>query len=224
VATVLSVRCKDETTFKVTEQLWKVYNTPKDFRDAPIERLEELVHSTGTYRVKAAHLKEIGRIIHDDYHDRVPEAKEELLKLPGVGNKVANCVLVNSFGIPAIPVDTHVHRISNRIGWVKTKDPNKTELELEKIFPRSEWIILNFTLVSFGKNICKPLQPMCLECPVADRCMKNGIFFKDGKPHVEPKPIKSTQDISGKSRREKRKAINNYRLQRIGWIKISAHI
>jgi endonuclease-3 len=187
IATVLSVRSKDETTFKVTENLWKYYQTPEQFMNAPIERLEELIRSTGTYHNKAKHLKEIGRIIHEQYHDIVPESKEELIQLPGVGNKVANCVLVISFGQPAIPVDTHVHRISNRIGWVQTNDPDKTEIELEKLFPKEEWKIINFTMVSYGKKICKPLNPDCFNCKISDRCQKHGIIFKDGKAT----PIKS---------------------------------
>jgi endonuclease-3 len=97
---------------------------------------------------------------------------EKLLELPGVGRKVANCVLVNSFDIPAIPVDTHVHRISNRTGWVQTKDPEQTEKALEQLFPKELWTLINYTLVSYGKTICKPINPNCTECVVADRCPK----------------------------------------------------
>jgi endonuclease-3 len=196
VATVLSVRSKDETTFKVVENLWKYYNTPADFMNAPIERLEELIRSSGTYHNKAKALKEIGRILHEELQDQVPETKEGLLKLPGVGNKVAGCVLVLSFGIPAIPVDTHVHRISNRIGWVKTKDPDQTEKALEPLFPIGEWKIINYTLVSYGKKICKPTNPDCLHCVVSDRCQKNGITFIDGKPKVEKIATKSKKTSS----------------------------
>lgn len=172
IATILSVRTKDETTLKVVEGLWRHYSTPKTLSDAPIEQLEQLIRSSGTYREKAKRIKEVARIIHEDYHDQVPASKEKLLELPGVGHKVANCVLVFSFGIPAIPVDTHVHRISNRTGWVKTKNPDQTEIELEKLFPQSIWTAINYTLVSFGKNICKPINPLCSKCPVNDRCMK----------------------------------------------------
>jgi endonuclease-3 len=187
IATVLSVRSRDETTFRIVENLWKYYQTPKDFMDAPIEKIEELIKSSGTFRNKAKHIKQIGQIIHEQHHDIVPDSKEELLKLPGVGNKVAGCVLVISFAKNAIPVDTHVHRISNRIGWVKTKDPDKTEKELEKLFPESEWRIINFTLVAFGKRICKPTAPQCGICPVRDYCMKVGLSFKNGKVYAEKK-------------------------------------
>jgi endonuclease-3 len=193
IATILSVRTKDETTFKVVEKLWQHYSTPKTLSEAPIEHLEQLVHSSGTYREKAKRIKEVARIIHQDYQDQVPASKEKLLELPGVGHKVANCVLVFSFGIPAIPVDTHVHRISNRTGWVKTKNPDQTEIELEKLFPQSIWTAINYTLVSFGKNVCKPINPLCSKCPVNDRCMQR-IQPPSPKKKSTVYPQKSAKD------------------------------
>ncbi len=172
IATMLSVRSQDETTLKVIEKLWKVYSTPKDLAEAPIEKLEELIHSSGTYRQKSKRIKEAGRIIHEEYLDEVPGDRDALLKIPGVGRKVANCVLVTSFCIPAIPVDTHVHRISNRLGWCRTKDPNKTEIALMKLFPEESWVRINYTMVSFGKQVCRPINPKCERCPVENRCPK----------------------------------------------------
>jgi endonuclease III len=188
IATILSVRTKDETTLKVMEKLWSVYSSPKEIAYAPIDELELLILSSGTYRQKAKRIKETSRIIHEELNDVVPSSRKELLKFPGVGQKVANCVLVISFGIPAIPVDTHVHRISNRIGWVTTKTPEKTELALEKIFPQSTWTRINYTMVSYGKRICKPIKPLCSECPVSDRCLK--IILKPNKKKTTQKRTK----------------------------------
>ena len=172
IATMLSVRTQDETTLKVIEKLWKNYSTPKEIAEAPIEHLEELIHSSGTFRQKAKRIKESSRIIHEEYNDEVPNDLQSLLDLPGVGRKVANCVLVVSFNKPAIPVDTHVHRIANRIGWVNTKRPTQTEKALTKLFPKSDWVRINYTMVSFGKNICKPQNPQCEICPINQKCEK----------------------------------------------------
>ncbi|MHA1719689.1 MAG: endonuclease III domain-containing protein [Promethearchaeota archaeon] len=172
IATILSARSKDETIIKVIEALWEMYSTPEAIANAPLEKIEELIYSSGTYHQKAIRIKETSKIIHQNYNDKVPDTLEELVKLPGVGRKVANCVLNISFDKAAIAVDTHVHRISNRIGWVKTKNPEKTEKMLENLFPRSHWKMINYTLVSFGKKICKPKNPLCNQCPVNDRCLK----------------------------------------------------
>ncbi|MHA1521810.1 MAG: endonuclease III domain-containing protein [Promethearchaeota archaeon] len=185
IATMLSVRSRDETTIKVIENLWKVYSTPKALANVSLEELEVLIRSSGTYRQKAKRIKETSRIIHEEYNDIVPDNLDDLLKFPGVGRKVANCVLVVSFNKPAIPVDTHVHRISNRTGWVSTHTPEKTEKALEKIFPRDTWTKINYTMVSFGKMICKPINPKCDKCPVIGSC-KQLI--------VRPKSKVSSQD------------------------------
>ncbi len=170
IATILSVRTKDETTLEVVRNLWEEYSTPEELANAPIESLEDLVYSTGFYRQKAKRIKESARIVHEKYNDEVPTAMKDLLDLPGVGRKVANCVLSISFSKPAIAVDTHVHRISNRTGWVDTKKPEKTEKELQEIFPRDKWNLINYTMVSFGKKICKPNNPLCDKCPVQPSC------------------------------------------------------
>ena len=172
IATILSARSKDETIIKVIEGLWKKYSSPKEIAEAPLEDLEKLVYSSGTFHQKSIRIKETSKIIHEQFQDQVPDTLEELLKLPGVGRKVANCVLTISFNQDVIAVDTHVHRISNRIGWVKTNNPEKTEKELEKLFPKSHWKLINYTLVSFGKKICKPINPLCSECPINKQCLK----------------------------------------------------
>ncbi|RLI63997.1 MAG: hypothetical protein DRO88_08445, partial [Promethearchaeia archaeon] len=180
IATILSVRTRDETIIKVIENLWKHYSTPQTLAAAPLEHLEELIRSSGTYKQKAKRIKETARIIHERYNDEVPEDIAELLKLPGVGRKVANCVLVVSFNKPAIPVDTHVHRIANRIGWVNTKTPEQTEFALQELFPEEEWRWINYTMVSFGKNICLPINPRCDSCPITQKCEKK-IQMKEKK-------------------------------------------
>jgi len=143
IATILSARSKDETIIKVVEGLWKKFSTPQEIADAPLEILEELVYSSGTYHQKAIRIKETSRIIHEKFLDQVPDTIEELVKLPGVGRKVANCVLTISFNKDVIAVDTHVHRISNRIGSVNTNNPDKTDKELEKLIPKPHWKWLN---------------------------------------------------------------------------------
>ena len=188
IATMLSVRSRDETTIKVIENLWQEYSTPKALANVPLEDLELLIKSSGTYHQKAKRIKETARLIHEEYEDIVPDTLGELLKFPGVGRKVANCVLVVSFNKPAIPVDTHVHRISNRTGWVSTKTPEKTEKALENLFPRETWTKINYTMVSFGKMICKPITPQCDNCPVRKWCKQ--IL-------ISPKPI---SPLSGRNK------------------------
>ncbi len=185
IATILSARSKDETIIKVIEKLWGKYSTPEEIASAPLENLEELVYSSGTYHQKAIRIKETSKIIHEQFQDQVPDSLEELIKLPGVGRKVANCVLNISFNKDVIAVDTHVHRISNRIGWVTTKNPEKTEKELENLFPKSHWKMINYTLVSYGKKICKPQNPLCSDCSINNRCLKLIKPPKKGKKKMK---------------------------------------
>lgn len=172
ISTILSQRTRDENTIKASEQLFAEYKTPGEIAGAPLERIEELIRPSGFYKVKARRVKEVSRIIVEDYGGRVPDSLEELLKLPGVGRKTANCVLVYGYGKSAIPVDTHVHRISNRLGLVKTRTPEETERELRRKIPREYWLELNGLFVKFGQQICKPVKPRCGECPVRDECTK----------------------------------------------------
>ncbi len=171
IRTILSQRTKDANTDKATNQLFSKYKDIHEVADAPIEDIEKLVKSAGFFRVKANRIKEVSHIILDYYGGIVPNNMKELLELPGVGRKTANCVLVFAFQEPAIPVDTHVHRIPNRWGGiVNTKTPEKTEEELMKIVPKNLWIDMNDLIVQFGQTICRPLNPLCEECPIADLC------------------------------------------------------
>ena len=173
ISTILSARTRDANTRAATEKLFAKYNTPQLIVEADLEDLEELIRSTGFYKVKAARIKEVSKIIHEKYNGKVPEEFEELISLPGVGAKTANCVLVYAFHIPAIPVDTHVHRISNRLGWVDTKTPENTEKELKKIIPKKLWLRLNRLFVKFGQEICIPINPKHDICPIENICPKD---------------------------------------------------
>ena len=170
IRTILSQRTRDENTDQATLELFNKYPDMEDVALAPQDKLEKLVKSAGFYRVKSKRIKEVSHILMDDYNGAVPDTMEELLKLPGVGRKTANCVLVYAFEKPAIPVDTHVHRISNRLGLVNSKEPDQTELELEKIIPKTFWIELNDLMVQFGQDICRPIGPKHEECPLAEIC------------------------------------------------------
>ncbi len=170
ITTILSQRTRDENTDEAAATLFNKYKTPAQIADAPIEEIESLIKKAGFFHVKARRVKEVSRIIHEDYNDTVPENINELLSLPGVGRKTANCVLVYGFRKNAIPVDVHVHRISNRLGLVHTKHPEETELELMKIVPEGYWLDLNEKFVRFGQDICRPISPKHEECPINDLC------------------------------------------------------
>ncbi len=173
ISTILSARTKDANTKAATDKLFAKYNTPQLIAQGDIEELENLIRQSGFYRVKAARIKDVSKIILNDYNGKVPEDYEELIALPGVGSKTANCVLVYGFNVPAIPVDTHVHRISNRLGWVKTKKPEETEKALSKIIPKEQWIRINRIFVKFGQQICVPINPKHQLCPIEDICPKD---------------------------------------------------
>ena len=168
IRTILSQRTRDENTDQATDNLFEKYKDIYEVAEAPIDDVKELIRPAGFYNVKAARIQEVSQILIDQYGGEVPNTVEEMLKLPGVGRKTANCVMV--FALPAIPVDTHVHRISNRLGLVNTKDPEDTEVELSKIAPKDLWIKLNDLMVQFGQNICKPISPQCEVCPCTDIC------------------------------------------------------
>ncbi|MDR2624466.1 MAG: endonuclease III [Methanobrevibacter sp.] len=174
IRTILSQRTRDENTDKSSAILFSKYKNIEEIADAPIEDIEELVKSAGFYRVKARRISEVSNLLIDQYNKTVPDSLNELLELPGVGRKTANCVLVYGFQKPAIPVDTHVHRISNLWGIVNTKTPEESEEELEKIVPKDLWIDLNDLMVQFGQNICKPNNMQCESCPISDLC----CYFK----------------------------------------------
>ena len=173
IRTILSQRTRDENTDKATAKLFSVYKDIYEVADAPVEEIEKLVKSAGFYRVKAGRIKEVSRILIDQFGGAVPDNMKELLTLHGVGRKTANCVLVYAFEEPAIPVDTHVHRISNLLGLTDTKDPKDTEEELVKIVPKDDWLVLNDYMVQFGQTICKPNHMECDRCPISEYCDYN---------------------------------------------------
>ena len=170
IATVLSQRTRDEVTDIAAKKLFSRYDSPSGLSKADVKDIEELIREVGFYRVKAPRLKEIARIIDDKYNGKVPEDIDELLALPGVGRKTANCVLVYGFGKDAVAVDTHVHRISNRLGIVRTGTPDKTESELRRVLPREHWRHINELMIRFGKDICRPVGPKCGRCPLFEEC------------------------------------------------------
>lgn len=170
IRTILSQRTRDENTDRASAQLFSQYHTMTEIAGADPARLEPLIRPAGFYRVKAQRIVEVSKKLLDEFKGQVPDDIKNLLKLPGVGRKTANCVLVYGFQKPAIPVDVHVHRISNRLGLVKTKTPEETEVELEKIVPKEYWIELNDLMVQFGQTICRPQSPRHEECPLQDIC------------------------------------------------------
>lgn len=178
VSTVLSSRTRDEVTKKSSRKLFKKISTPEDLLKMNIEKIEKTIYPVGFYRVKAKRLKELSEILLDKHEGKVPDTIEELLELPGVGRKTANLVITMAFGKPGICVDTHVHRISNRFGYVNTQNPEETEFELRKKLPEKWWIVYNDLLVTLGQNICLPRKPQCKKCPVEKYCEKIGVKKK----------------------------------------------
>ena len=172
VRTILSQRTRDENTDKATENLFSVYHTMEEISDAPVEEIAKLVKQAGFYNVKAGRIKEVSNILLEEYDGVVPDDINELVKLPGVGRKTANCVLVFGFQEDAIPVDVHVHRIFNRLGYVKTKNPEETEFALREKLPKKHWIDINTLIVTHGQNVCKPIKPNCSACPIEKCCAK----------------------------------------------------
>jgi endonuclease-3 len=170
IGTILSARTRDENTSAVVKKLFSKYKTAHALAKAKYSDVEKIIKSTGFYRVKTKRIIEVASIIDSKYSGSVPQNLEELIQLPGVGRKTANCVLVYAFDKPAIPVDTHVHRISNRLGLVQTKKPEETEIELMKKIPKEYWVRVNDTFVMYGQNICKPISPICKVCQIKKEC------------------------------------------------------
>jgi endonuclease-3 len=164
---MISLRTKDEVTFAASERLFARAYTPQQMLDVPESEIASLIFPAGFYRTKASNIREVSRIIMELHDGSVPRSAEDLTALPGVGLKTANLVLGLGFGIPAICVDTHVHRIANRLGWIHTKNALGSEDALRQLLPESLWIETNELLVSFGQSICTPQSPWCSRCPLA---------------------------------------------------------
>jgi endonuclease-3 len=170
IGTILSARTRDEITTKVIKSLFTEFKNPNELSQANLKDLKKAIQKIGFYNVKATRIKEVSQIIVEKYNGKVPPNIGDLLTLPGVGRKTANCVLVYGFKKPAIPVDVHVHRISNRIGIAKTKKPEETEIVLQKSIDRNYWTRVNETFVTFGQNICLPKNPKCNVCHLTKLC------------------------------------------------------
>ncbi len=175
VATILSLRTKDTLTAVVAPRLFAVADTPAATLALGEERLAELIYPVGFYRNKARSIVQIARLLIERYDGQVPADLEALLALPGVGRKTANLVVTAGFGLPGICVDIHVHRITNRWGYVQTRDPDATELALRAKLPPEHWLTINSLLVTLGQNICHPTSPRCSICPVAAYCARVGV-------------------------------------------------
>ncbi len=179
LATVLSARTRDEQVLKVYPKLRKKFPTLVSLTKASVPEIADTIKEIGLYRAKAKSMKGIAEALLRDHQGKVPDTTGTLIALPGVGRKTANCVLCYAFKKPAIAVDTHVHRIANRLGWTRTKDPLKTELALMRLIPKDLWLHVNRVFVQFGRTICIPGRPRCWKCPVARFC---------AYPHKTPKP------------------------------------
>jgi len=170
IGTILSQRTRDEMTSVASERLFRRFKTPQQLAKAKPAEVRKLIKSVGFYNVKTRNVINVSRILVERFGGEVPSKMDELLSLPAVGRKTANCVLVYGFDEPAIPVDTHVHRISNRLGLVRTKTPEETERELVKRVPRRYWLMVNDLFVRFGQTTCKPIGPKCSECSLKASC------------------------------------------------------
>jgi len=175
VGTILSLRTKDETTGPAAARLFVLAGTAEEMLRLSAEQIAKAIYPVGFYRTKARTILEICRTLVERYGGRVPDTMEQLLALKGVGRKTANLVLTLGFQAPAICVDTHVHRISNRWGYVRTKTPEDTEFALRRKLPKAYWPVYNDLLVAFGQNICKPISPLCGRCPLDAICPKVGV-------------------------------------------------
>lgn len=172
IACILSLRTNDLTTYPATLRMLEIGREPKDFACCDVEKLAKAIYPVGFYKNKAKQIIELSKIIVEKLDNKVPNTIEELVKFNGVGRKTANLVLAKGFGIPAICVDVHVHRICNRLGYVKTNTPEQTEFALREKLPKKYWLDVNTLLVTHGQNVCKPINPKCSECPIEKYCNK----------------------------------------------------
>ncbi|HET7392251.1 MAG TPA: endonuclease III [Candidatus Binatia bacterium] len=178
ISCILSLRTQDSTTAQASRRLFALADSPETMVRLTVKKIEEAIYPVGFYRTKAKTILEICRNLNEKYHGRVPDEIEELIKFKGVGRKTANLVVTLGYNKPGICVDTHVHRISNRWGYIKTATPEKTEVALRRKLPKQYWIEYNDLLVSFGQQLCRPISPLCSQCPVAKYCSQVGVTVK----------------------------------------------
>lgn len=175
ISTVLSLRTKDETTAVASKRLFKLADNPTDMLKLSEKEIIKAIYPVGFYKTKAKNIRSICRDLISKYDSKVPDEIDELLKFKGVGRKTANLVVTLGYSKPGVCVDTHVHRISNRLGYIKTKTPDETETALRKKLPEKYWIGYNSLLVSFGQHLCRPISPFCSRCPVIKFCDRVGV-------------------------------------------------
>jgi len=175
VATILSAQCTDVRVNLVTKKFFRIYPDIQALADSATADVEAYIRSTGFFRNKARHLKACAERIREDFNSVVPSTLEELVGLPGIGRKTANVLLGNAFGIPGMVVDTHVKRISFRLGWTRQRDPDRIEKDLCSLLPRERWTQAGHVLIAHGRNLCKAPIPVCSRCPLSEKCPKNGV-------------------------------------------------
>jgi len=175
VSTIISLRTKDEVTIVASQRLLKKADTPKKLNAIKEAEIEKLIYPAGFYRNKTASLKKIASILLEKYNGEVPSSMEALLALPGVGRKTANLVLTEAFDLDGLCVDIHVHRISNRCGWLNSNTPEETEMILREILPRKYWKRINYLLVLYGQKLCRPVSPFCSRCVIKKHCLQNEV-------------------------------------------------
>lgn len=175
ISCLLSLRTQDKNTEKASRQLFAVADTPQEIIKLPIEKLEKLIFSSGHYKKKARVLQSVSKELIDKFNSKVPSTREELLSIKGIGPKTANIVLAFAYGKDVLPIDVHCHRIPNRLGWIKTKNPEQTERELEKVLPKKYWQEFNAIFVQFGQTICQPISPWCSKCPINKYCPRINV-------------------------------------------------
>jgi len=175
ISCILSLRTKDKVTAEASNRLFKLADNPQKMLGLSIKNIEKAIYPVGFYKTKAKRIKEICRVLLDDYEGVVPNEIDELLKLNGVGRKTANLTVTLGYGRLGICVDTHVHRISNRLGLVKTKTPEQTEFALRKKLPQKHWLFYNDLLVTYGQNLCVPISPWCSKCKIFKYCKRVGV-------------------------------------------------
>ena len=175
VSTIISLRTKDDVTLQASERLLKQATSPQKLAAMKESTVANLIYPAGFYRTKAGSLKKIAAILLEQYKGKVPANMDALLALPGVGRKTANLVLIEAFDLPGVCVDVHVHRISNRCGWLSSKTPDETEMILRKILPKKYWKGINALLVLYGQNLCRPVSPYCSLCVIKNHCKQVGV-------------------------------------------------
>ena len=176
ISCILSLRTKDEVTEKASIRLLKKYNTPQKIIKLPMQKIQSLIYPVGFYKTKAKRIKEISKTLIEKYSGEVPEDFDELLKLNGVGRKTANIVMIYGHKKQGyLPIDTHCHRIPNRLGWIKTKTPEETEKRLREVLPNKYWDDFNHLFVTFGQTICVPVSPFCSRCPIQMHCKRVSV-------------------------------------------------